>query len=148
MDLAKLALTGLISGLSLAACDNPEPAVEQPAVEQPAAADAEPSADSQYTDVHSCAGLNTCKGLGGCKVSASMLTSLAEKAGVAAADAGEPHACKGLNACKGLGGCGVDEATFAQLKAAVDAAPAEGDVVLVEGDVAPAEGADGEQKEG
>jgi hypothetical protein len=146
MDLAKLALTGLISGLSLVACDNQEPAAEQPAAEQPAAeqpavADAEPSADSQYTDIHGCAGLNTCKGLGGCKVSATLLTSLAEKAGVAAADAGEPHACKGLNACKGLGGCGVDEATFAQLKAAVDAAPAEGEA-------APVEGADGEQKEG
>lgn len=145
MDLAKLALTGLISGLSLAACDNQEPAApEQAVAEQPQMGMAAATADGQYTDVHGCAGLNTCKGLGGCKVSATMLTSLAEKVGVSAAEAGEPHACKGLNACKGLGGCGVDEATFAQLKAAVEASEA----APSEGEAAPAEATEGEQKEG
>jgi hypothetical protein len=134
MDFAKLALTGLITGLSLTACDNqtaeptPEPVVvEEPAV-KPAPVAVTPDAAAKYVDVHDCAGLNTCKGLGGCKVSAEKLTALAEKAGTDPAAAGEAHACKGLNACKGLGGCGVDEATFATLKAKADGAavPAEG----------------------
>ena len=132
MDFAKLALTGLVAGLSLTACDNQTPETTTPAVEAPAP-EAQPlvavepaAAEGAYVDVHDCAGLNSCKGLGGCKVADEKLATLAEKAGTAMADAGEAHACKGLNACKGLGGCGVDEATFADLKAKADGAtPAE-----------------------
>jgi hypothetical protein len=135
MDFAKLALTGLISGLSLTACDNkttttPAPEVAQPVAPEAPAAEA-PAAEAQYTDVHDCAGKNSCKGLGGCKVSAEKLASLAAAVGVDAAAAGEPHACKGLNACKGLGGCHVSDATFAELKAKAEGgeapAPAEGE---------------------
>ncbi len=122
MDFAKLALTGLITGLSLTACDDQaatEPAAE-PAVELPATTSAPPAAAAEYVDVHGCAGLNSCKGLGGCKVTAEKLANLAAKVGTDPAAAGEPHACKGLNACKGLGGCSVDAETFAALKAKVD----------------------------
>ena len=98
MDFAKLALTGLITGLSLTACDDQaatERAVEQPAaeraVEQPVAAVA------QYVDVHSCAGLNSCKGLGGCKVSAAQLANLAEKAGTCC----QPSRAPATTCCSG-----------------------------------------------
>lgn len=143
-DLAKLALAGLLSagvvgtigcGMLSDKVEVPDQAAApQPPAEAPAAdaatADA-PAADAAatYSDVHDCSGKNSCKGLGGCKVDEAKLKELAEKKGIAVADAGAVHDCSGKNSCKGLGGCAVDQAKFDELKAklgeeAVEEAPA------------------------
>ena len=109
MDIAKLALTGILGGslaLGAAGCTD----------SKSNGTETEQTKTAAYSDVHACAGLNSCKGLGGCKVTQEKLAKLAKTRGMAVADAGEAHACKGLNECKGLGGCSVDAASFAKLK--------------------------------
>ena len=111
MDIAKLALTGILGGslaFGAAGCNGPESSGTPPT---------EQKKTQDYADVHACAGLNSCKGLGGCKVTEEKLAKLGKKRGISSEDAGQPHACKGLNECKGLGGCSVDAARFTELKA-------------------------------
>ncbi len=113
MDIAKLALTGILGGslaFGAAGCNGPESSGTQ--TEQKT---------QDYSDVHACAGLNSCKGLGGCKVTEEKLAMLGKKRGISSEEAGQPHDCKGLNECKGLGGCSVDAARFAELKAKQEA---------------------------
>ena len=94
--LTRLALAGIL-GVGFSACGDQQQAKSQAAVKPEAAAKktakavakapgkAQPqqvAANTQYKEVHGCAGLNVCKGLGGCKVSAEKLEKLAKKAGV------------------------------------------------------------------
>lgn len=134
MDLAKLALTGLIGGtLGMAACAG---TAEAPAELNDVVANAEKvtteavdkvkteaaavvEGAGEFSELHDCAGKNTCKGLGGCKVTAESLAAMGKKMGVEGEALGAPHDCKGHNSCKGLGGCSVDADTLAKLKAKV-----------------------------
>ena len=91
MDLTRLALTGLVAGLAMAACDNnsgaapePAPAAAAPTPEAAPAPDAVVASAGPFTELHDCSGKNTCKGLGGCKVTAEQLEQMAAAMGVEA----------------------------------------------------------------
>ncbi len=107
MDFSKIALSGILGGSlafgGLTGCTGGDSTAPSPTAQE-------------FSEIHSCRGLNACKGLGGCSMSKEQLAAAATKLGKDKV-ADEPHDCAGKNSCKGLGGCKVDADKLAQLKA-------------------------------
>jgi hypothetical protein len=82
------AVSGLMSGASLAQASTLPAAQGQTAVSLAGQASFLGAGLHQDTSKHSCKGKNDCKGQGGCKSS--------------------DNGCKGKNSCKGKGGCATD----------------------------------------
>ena len=142
MDLAKLALSGLIGGtLTLGACGGPAPVSKDASATKEAAGHDMGGKEMTGHDMggkeaagHEMAGhkmpdhtmaktdgeqtfseIHDCAGKNSCKGLGGCKVTAEMKTQMGLS--GDPHDCKGMNSCKGLGGCAVDAEKLAAIKA-------------------------------
>jgi hypothetical protein len=89
--LLSAALTGLVSGTTMASAQPSTPGATHVTATKSATAGVRYAGYDQTAPKHSCKGKNDCKGQGGCKTS--------------------DQGCKAKNSCKGKGGCATDGST-------------------------------------
>jgi len=82
------ALTGLMSGTTMASAQTTTPGAAKVSASKTSAAGVRYTGYQTAPAKHSCKGKNDCKGQGGCKTS--------------------DQGCKAKNSCKGKGGCATD----------------------------------------